>query len=102
MLGIIFTVEKSFPSLDHLSEGDQDGPARAVEGEVGNAPEDDACTPVDIPCSNMTLSVIKSIRTSSKIFSAALSSFNIQIWVSGLGCNKNLEMTVNSKVMISG
>jgi hypothetical protein len=73
-----------------------------VAGEGGSAPEDDAYTPVDIPHSDMTLSVIKSIRTSSKSFLAALSSFDIQIWVSGLGCNRNSEMTVNSKAMISG
>jgi hypothetical protein len=78
MLGIIFIVAKSFPSLDCLSEGDRDGPARAVEGEVGSAPEDNAYTPVDILCSDMTLSVIKSIRTYSTIFSAALSSSDIQ------------------------
>ena len=82
MLGIIFTVEKSFSSLDHLSEGDRDGPARGVEGEVGNAPEDDACTPVDIFHSDMTLSVIKSIRNYSTTFSTTLSSSNIQTWVS--------------------
>jgi hypothetical protein len=95
-------VAKSFPSLDHLSEGGRNGPAREMEGEVGSAPEDDACTPVDIPHSDMTLSVIKSIRTSSTIFLAALSSFDIQIWVSGLGCNRNSVMTVNSKAMILG
>jgi hypothetical protein len=82
ILGIIFTVAKSFLSLDRLSKGSQDGPARAVEGEAGNAPEDDACTPVDTPRFNMTLSVIKSIRTSSTIFLAALSSSDIQAWVS--------------------
>jgi hypothetical protein len=82
ILGIIFIVVKSFSSLDHLSEGNQDGLARAVEGEDGNAPKDDACTPIDIPHSDMTLSIIKSIRTSSTIFSATLSSSNIQAWVS--------------------
>ena len=82
MLGIIFIVAKSFSSLDHLSKGDQDGPTQAVEGEVGSAPEDDACTPIEIQRSDMTLSVIKSIRTSSTIFSATLSSFDIQTWVS--------------------
>jgi hypothetical protein len=102
MLGIIFTVVKSFPSLDHLSEGDRDGPAQAVEGEASSMPEDDACTPVDIPHSDMTLSSIKSIRTSSTIFSAVLSSFDIQTWVSWLECKRNLETTVNSKAMISG
>jgi hypothetical protein len=102
MLGIIFTVAKSFPSSDHLSEGGWDGPSRAVEGEAGSAPEDDACTPIDILHFDMTLLVIKSIRTSSTIFSAALSSSDIQTWVSWLGCKRNLETTVNSKEMISG
>jgi hypothetical protein len=73
-------------SLDHLSEGGQDGPTLALEGEASIAPEDDAYTPVDIPCSGMTLLVIKSIRTSSTIFSAALSSSDIQTWVNWLGC----------------
>ena len=82
ILGIIFTVAKLFLSLDRLSEGSRDGPARAVEGEVGNNPEDKACTPVDIPRSDMTLSVINSIKTSSTIFAVALSSSDIQAWVS--------------------
>ena len=82
ILGIIFIVAKSFLSLDRLSKGSWDGPARAVEGEAGNALEDDACTPVDTPRSDMTLSVIKSIKNSSTIFSAALSSSDIQVWVS--------------------
>jgi len=41
-------VAKSFPSLDHLFEGGRDGPARAVEGEDANAPEDDDFTPIDL------------------------------------------------------
>jgi hypothetical protein len=102
VLGIIFIVAKSFPILDRLSEGGRDGPSWAVEGEASSAPKDDACTPVDILHSDMTLSVIKSIRTSSTIFSAALSSFDIQIWVNGLECNRNSEMIVNSKAMILG
>ena len=75
-------MEKLFPSLDCISEGGRDGPARAVEGEDGNAPEDDSYTPVDIPRSDMNLSVIKSIITSSTIFSVVLSSSDIQTWVS--------------------
>jgi hypothetical protein len=82
ILGIIFTVEKSFLSLDHLYEGGWDGPARAVEGEAGSAPKDDACTPVDTPRSDMTLSVIKSIKIYSTNFSAALSLSDIQSRVS--------------------
>jgi hypothetical protein len=82
ILGIIFIVAKSFPSLDHLSKGSWDGSAQAVEGEAGNSPKDDACTPVDTPRSDMTLSVIKSIKNSSTTFLAALSSSNIQAWVS--------------------
>jgi hypothetical protein len=82
ILRIILIVEKLFMSLDHLFEGNQDGPSREVEGEADNAPEDDACTPVDTPHSDMTLSVIKSIKTSSTTFSAMRSSFDIQAWVS--------------------
>jgi hypothetical protein len=78
ILGIIFKVAKLFLSLDRLFEGGRDGPARAVEGEAGNALEDDASTPVDTPRSDMTLSFIKSIKTSSTTFSVALSSVDIQ------------------------
>jgi hypothetical protein len=95
-------VVKLFLSLDHLSKGGQDGPAQVVKGEVASAPEDDACTPVDILRSDMTLSVIKSIRTSSTIFSVVLSSSDIQTWANWLRCKRNLETTVNSKEMISG
>jgi hypothetical protein len=75
-------VAKSCLSLDRLSEGSRDGPTSAVEREARNAPEDDACTPVDTPHSDMTLSFIKLIKTSSTIFSAVLSSSDIQAWVS--------------------
>ena len=102
MLGIIFIVAKSFSTLDRLFEGGQDGPAWAMEGEDGSVPENDACTPMDIPHSDMTLLIIKSIRTSSTILLAVLSSFDIQIWVSRLGCNRDSNMTVNSKEMILG
>jgi hypothetical protein len=95
-------VAKSFPSLDCLSEGGQDGPARAVEGEAGSMLEDDPCTPVGIPRSGMTLSAIKSIRTSSTIFSTALSSFDVQTWVNWLGRKRNSKTTTNSNTMISG
>jgi hypothetical protein len=82
ILGIIFTMANLFPSLDRLFEGSQDGSAQAVEGEAGNSFEDDSCTPIDTHRSNMTLSVIKSIRTSSTIFSAVLRLSDIQAWVS--------------------
>jgi hypothetical protein len=42
---------------------------RAVEGEAWSPLIDDAWTPVDNPHSDMTLSVIKSIKTSSTTFS---------------------------------
>jgi hypothetical protein len=96
ILWIIFIVVKSFMILDHLSEGSRDGLARAVEGGDGNAPEDDACTPIDTPHSDMTLSVIKSIKTYSTSFSAALSSFDIQTWVSELECERNSRTTMNN------
>jgi hypothetical protein len=78
MLGIIFTVAKSFTSLDHLSEGGRYGFAPTVEGEDGSALVDDSCTLVDTPLSNMTLSIIKSIRTSSTTLSVALNASNIR------------------------
>jgi hypothetical protein len=45
-----------------------------VDGEVGSPLIDDACTPVDI---DMTLSVMRSIITSSTTFSAVLNSSDI-------------------------
>jgi hypothetical protein len=54
---------------------------RAVEGEAWTPLVDDAWTPVDNPLSDMTLSVIRSIKTSSTTFSAVLSSSDIQAWV---------------------
>jgi hypothetical protein len=71
-------VEKSFTSLDHLSEGGRYGLARAVEGEAVSALVDDSCTLVDTPLLDMTLSIIKSIRTSSTTLSVALNASNIR------------------------
>jgi hypothetical protein len=48
-----------------------------VEGEAGSGPEDDACTLVDTPHSDMTLLVINSIKTSSTTFSATLNASDI-------------------------
>jgi hypothetical protein len=45
----------------------RDVPARAVDGEAWTPLVDDAWTPVDNPLSDMTLSVIKSIKTSLQI-----------------------------------
>jgi hypothetical protein len=55
-----------------FSTDGQDGPdPRAVDGEACIPLVDDACTPIDI---DMTLSVMRSIRTSSKTLSVALNS----------------------------
>jgi hypothetical protein len=51
--------------------------ARAVDGEAGSPLMDDACTPVDNPLSDMTLSVIRSRSTSVTDSSTALSSSDI-------------------------
>jgi hypothetical protein len=72
-INIAFT--RSSLCLVHFSSDGRDGPApRAVDGEAGIPLVDDACTPMDI---DMTLSVMRSIKTSSTIFSAVLNSFDI-------------------------
>jgi hypothetical protein len=62
----------------HFSSFGQDGPARAVDGEACSPFVEDACTPVDTPLSNMTLSVIKSRRTYVIDSSTAVSSSDIR------------------------
>jgi hypothetical protein len=52
--------------LVHFSFDGQDGPSpRVVDGEAGSTLIDDSCTPTDI---DMTLSLMRSIKTSSKTF----------------------------------
>jgi hypothetical protein len=56
----------------------QDGMAQAVDREACSPLIEDSCTPVDTPLSEMTLSIIKSIKTSSMDFSAALNASDIR------------------------
>jgi hypothetical protein len=55
-----------------------DGLAREVDGEVATPLFNDSWTLVDIPLSDMTLSVIKSRRTSVMDSSTAVSSLDIR------------------------
>jgi hypothetical protein len=55
----------------------RDVPSRAIEGEAYTPPIDDAWTPVDNLLSDMTLSVIKSIRTNVIDYSSFVSSSDI-------------------------
>jgi hypothetical protein len=75
MVGINLAFARSSLCLVHFSSDGRDGLAlRAVDGEAGSPLVDDACTPVDI---DMTLSVMRSIITSSTACSAALNSSDI-------------------------
>jgi hypothetical protein len=60
ILGINLAFVRSSLCLVHFSLTGQDGPAQAVDREVGSPLVKDACTLVDTPLSDMTLSVIKS------------------------------------------
>jgi hypothetical protein len=81
MHGISLAFAMSSQCLVCFSSVGQDGPAREVEGEAWHPLADDAWTPIDNPHSDMTLSVIKSFKTSSTTFLAVLSSSDIQAWV---------------------
>ena len=56
-INLAFTI--SSLCLVHFSSTSQDGPARAVDREAGSPLVKDACTPIDTPLSDMTLSIIK-------------------------------------------
>ena len=77
MVGINLAFTRSSLCLVLFSSDGQDGLDRVVDEEVGSPLMDDACTPMDNPLSDMTLLVIRSIKTSSTTFSAALNSFDI-------------------------
>jgi hypothetical protein len=81
MCGISLAFAMSSIFLVFFSSVDRDGLAQAVEGEAWSPLIDDAWTPIDNPLSYMTLSVIKSIKTSSTTFSTVLSSSDIQAQV---------------------
>jgi hypothetical protein len=75
MVGINLALTRSSLCLVCFSSDGQDGPTpRVVDGEARSPLIDDACTLVDI---NMTLSVMRSIKNSSTIFSAVLNSSDI-------------------------
>jgi hypothetical protein len=78
MLGIILAFTRSSLCLVFFSSTGRDGLARAVDGEAGSPLIDNACSPVDTPLSDMTLSVIKSRRTSVTDSSTAVSSSDIR------------------------
>jgi hypothetical protein len=63
--------------LVHFSFSCQDGPAQALDGEFGSPLVDDACTPIDNPLSDMTLSVINLRSTSVTNSLTTLSSSDI-------------------------
>jgi hypothetical protein len=78
MLRINLTFARSSLCLVRFSSDGQDGPARAVDEEADNPLVHDACTLVDNPLSDMTLSVIRSSSTSVTDFLTALSSSDIR------------------------
>jgi hypothetical protein len=58
MLGISLAFAMSSLCLVHFSVVCRDGPARAVDGEAATPLDDEAWTLVDIPLSDITLSVL--------------------------------------------
>jgi hypothetical protein len=75
MDGINFALARSYLCLVLFSIVGRDGPdPRVVDGKSCTVLVDEASTPVDI---DMTLSVMRSIKNSSKTFSAALNLSDI-------------------------
>ena len=75
MVGINLEFARSSLFLVFFSSNGWDGLAlRAVDREAGSPLVNNACTLVDI---DMTLSVMRSIKTSSTAFSIALNSYDI-------------------------
>jgi hypothetical protein len=77
MIEISLEFVRSSLCLVHFSSAGRDGLAQVVDGEADSPLIDDACTPVDNPLSDMTLSVIKSRSTFITDSSTVLSSSNI-------------------------
>jgi hypothetical protein len=72
-INLAFT--RSSLCLVHFSSDGQDGPSpRVVDGEAGSTLINDAYTPADI---DMNLSLMRSIKTSSKTFSTPLNLSDI-------------------------
>jgi hypothetical protein len=75
IVGIILSFAKSSLCLVRFSLDGQDRPAlQEVDGEVGSPLVDDACIPIDI---DMTLLSMRLIKTSSTTFSVVHNSSNI-------------------------
>jgi hypothetical protein len=75
MVGINLSFARSSLCLVHFSTDGRDGLAlRALDGEASSPLVNYACTLVDI---DMTLSIMRWIKTSSKTFLAMLNSSNI-------------------------
>jgi hypothetical protein len=75
IVGINLAFARSSLCLVHFSYDGRDGLSpQAVDGEVGSPLIDDAYTPIDI---DMTLSVMRSIITSSTTLSTTLNSSGI-------------------------
>jgi hypothetical protein len=81
-VGTILRIKLSFAisslCLVIFSSTRWDGLAREVDREANGPLVEDACTPVDTPLSDMTLSVIKSRRTCTTDSSTAMSSLDIR------------------------
>ena len=77
MLGISLAFAMSSLCLVRFSAVYQDGPTRAVDGELATPLDDEAWTSVDIPLSDITLSVLKLASTSLIDSSVALSSLEM-------------------------
>jgi hypothetical protein len=77
MLGINLAFTRSSLCLVRFSFYGRYGPSRAVNGEARSPLVDDACTPVDNPLSDMTLSIISSRSNYVTDSLTALSSSDI-------------------------
>jgi hypothetical protein len=94
MLGIILGFTISSLCFVHLLAAGRDGLAREVDREPYNLLAKDACTPVDTHLSDMTLSIIKSIKNSSTAFSAVLNASEIRTQGKQFVVSENISDTV--------
>jgi hypothetical protein len=81
MLKIILAFTRSSLCLVRFSSDGRDGPSRAVDGEADSPLMDDACIPVDI---DMTLSVIRSIKTSNSFCNELIRHTRSGLKISGV------------------
>jgi len=80
MLEIRLAFTRSSLCLVLFSSVGQDGLTRVVDGEADNPLIDNACTPLDNPLYDMTLSVIRLRSTYVTDSSTKLSSWDIRAW----------------------